>query len=104
MRNTEEVVYLTYDEAETLVDRIAERAENFNHVMSTPEKKAMTELLSEIGAKVSDLLDVSNLADNYAINAEIVGPDDVKNYSRVSLRDALFSWEEEDGTHYCIQW
>jgi hypothetical protein len=100
----EQVIYLSQSEAEDLVDRIADRAENFNHTMSTPEKAAMAQLLSDVGAKVSDLIDVSNLADNYAINAEIVGPDEVKDYSRASLQDALFTWNEEDGKHYCLSW
>lgn len=103
MKNSE-VVYLTYDQALDLVDRIAERAENFNHTMSKPEKEAMADLLSNVGVQVSDLIDVSNLADNYAINAEIVGPDDVKNYDLSTLRDALFTWSEDGETHYCIQW
>lgn len=99
-----ETVFLTYDQALDLVDRIAARAENFDHTMSKPEKEAMAQLLSDIGVSVSDLVDVSNLADNYAINAEIVGPEDAENYSASSLRDALFTWQEDGETHYCIQW
>lgn len=103
MKN-ETVNYLTIDQAMDLVDRIADRAENFNHIMSNPEKEAMAQLLSDIGVKTSDLIDVSNLADNYAINAELVGPDEVDQYSRSSLNDALFTWKEDGETHYCIQW
>ena len=104
MKNNNEVVYLTFEQAQDLVDRIADRTEQFNHTMTDNEKTAMSDLLSNIGVKVSDLIDVSYLADNYAINAELVGPEEVENYSRSSLEDALFSWEEDDGTHYCIQW
>jgi hypothetical protein len=87
-----------------LVDRIADRAENFNHNMSKSEKEAMANLLSDCGVNVSDLIDVSYLADNYAINAEIVTPDEVDNYDRSTLQDALFTWKENGETHYCIQW
>ena len=104
MRTENEVVYLSFEDAETLVDRIAERAEQFHHVMSKEEKEAMAQLLSDIGVQVSDLVDVSNLADNYAINAEIVTPDEVENYSRTDLQDALFSWKEDGETHYCLTW
>lgn len=104
MNNKSEVVYLSYEEAEGLVDRIAERAENFHHHMSKEEKEAMTYLLSDVGVKVSDLIDVSNLADNYAINAELVTPEEVDQYERSDLEDALFTWEEEDGKYYCIRW
>lgn len=99
-----DVVYLTFEQAEGLVERIAVRAERFHHVMSENEKQAMAQLLSDIGVKTDDLIDVDNLADNYAINAELVAPDEVHNYSASALRDALFSWEDSDGTHYCITW
>lgn len=102
--NKQEVVFITFDQAQDLVDRIAKRAENFNHTMSDPEKEAMAQLLSDIGVKVDDIIDVSNLADNYAINAELVGPDEVDSYDRSALRDALFTWKEDGETHYCIQW
>ena len=104
MKNNNEVVYLTFEQSQDLVDRIADKTEQFNHTMTNNEKTAMADLLSNIGVKVSDLIDVSYLADNYAINAELVGPEEAENYSRSSLEDALFSWEEDDGTHYCIQW
>ena len=104
MRTQEQVNYLTYEQAEDLVDRIADRANNFGHNMTTNEKEAMSQLLSDIGVNTSDLIDVANLADNYAINAELVGPDEVDNYSSSSLQDALFAWDDTDGTHYCIQW
>ena len=104
MKNNNEVVYLTFEQSQDLVDRIADKTERFNHTMTDNEKTAMADLLSNIGVKVSDLVDVSYLADNYAINAELVGPEEVENYSRSSLENALFSWEEDDGTHYCIQW
>ena len=99
-----EVVYLDFDQAQDLVERIAERAERFNHIMSEPEKEAMSSLLSDIGVKVDDLIDVSNLADNYAINAEIVTPDDVDQYDRSSLRDALFTWKVDGEKYYCLSW
>ena len=86
------------------MDRIAERTETFNHTMVDEEKEAMAQLLSGIGVLVDDLIDVSNLADNYAINAEIVIPDEADNYSRSALRDALFSWEHEGDTYYCLSW
>ena len=101
---TQETIFLTFDQATDLVDRIAERAENFDYEMSEPEKEAMAQLLSDIGVSVSDLVDVSNLADNYAINAEIVRPDEVEQYSRSSLRDALFTWKEDGETFYCLSW
>lgn len=104
MRNKEEVVYLEFSQAQDLVERIAERAKRFNHDMSEPEKEAMADLLSNVGVKVSDLIDVSNLADNYAINAEIVHPEDVDNYDRSTLEDSLFTWKDSDGTHYCLTW
>lgn len=103
MRNKEETVFITFEQAQDLVERIAQRAEQFDHVMSRPEKEAMAQLLSDVGVKVSDLIDVSNLADNYAINAELVNPEEAGSYDRQTLNDALFAWEDE-GTHYCIQW
>lgn len=104
MRN-QEVVFLTYEQALDLVDRIADRASNLGHNMIDNEKEAMAQLLSDVGVSVSDLIDVSNLADNYAINAEIVQANDVDSYSRSDLRDALFSWKNEDGeTCYCLTW
>lgn len=98
----ETINYLTFEQAQDLVDRIAVRALNFNYTMSDSEKEAMAELLAEIGINTSDLIDVSNLADNYAINAEIVTPDESHQYD--DLEDSLFSWEESDGTYYCMQW
>ena len=100
----QEVIYITYDQALDLVDRIAQRAENFDYTMSTPEKEAMASLLNDCGVNVDDLIDVSRLADNYAINAEIVRLEDIDNYSRSALQDALFTWKEEGETCYCIQW
>lgn len=99
-----EVIYLTYEQAIDLVDRIAVRAENFNHIMVKNEKESMASLLSDVGVKVDDLLDVSNLADNYAINAEIVTPDEVDNYKNSALREALFNWEHENEKFYCLSW
>jgi len=105
MSNIEnEVVYLSYEDAQDLVDRIAARSSEFNHVMSNPEKEAMAQLLSDCGTRVSDIVNVAKLADNYAINAELVYPDDVKNYDKESLNDALFTWVDDGETHYCIQW
>lgn len=99
-----DINYLTFDQAQDLVDRIADRASNFNYSMSDNEKEAMAQLLSDIGVSTSDLIDVANLADNYAINAEIVTPDEAKDYNQTDLDDALFSWQEDGETHYCIQW
>ena len=87
-----------------LVDRIAERAERFNHSMSENEKEAMAQLLSDIGVRTSDLIDVSNLADNYAINAEIVTPDEADSYSVSDLSDALFTWVDNGEKYYCLSW
>ena len=104
MKN-QEVVFLTYEQALDLVDRIADRASNFGHNMIDNEKEAMAQLLSDTGVSVNDLVDVSNLADNWAINAEIVQAEEVDNYSRSDLRDALFSWKNEEGeTCYCLSW
>lgn len=105
MYNQDQVVYLTFDQASDLVDRIAERTIRFNHEMTNNEKDAMAQLLSDIGVKTSDLIDVSYLADNYAINAEIVTPKEIGNYNRSSLlEDSLFSWEENGNTYYCLSW
>ena len=107
MRQTkDEVVFITFEQAEDLVDRIAERAARFNHDMSANEKQAMAQLLSDIGVKVRDLIDVSYLADNYAINAEIVSGDkEAESYDHGTLNDALFTWKDDNGeTCYCIQW
>lgn len=99
-----EVIYLTYDQALDLVDRIATRAMRFDHEMSKPEMEAMAQLLSDIGVKVDDLIDVCHLADNYAINAEIVTPAEVDSYSESSLQDALFTWKEDGEIFYCLTW
>ena len=102
-----EVVYLSYSEAQDLVERIADRASNFNYTMGESEKDSMAQLLSEIGVKVSDLIDVANLTDNYAINAEIVTFSDYDNYNMSEVRqDSLFQWVDEDSqeTHYCLTW
>jgi len=102
MGNT--VNYLEFDDALDLVERIAERAKGFNHTMSELEKQAMARLLSDCGVETKDLINVNNLADNYAINAEIVTPSEVEQYSKEALEDALFSWIEDGDTYYCIQW
>jgi len=104
-KQNETTNYLTIDQSTDLVDRIAARAANFNWEMSEPEKEAMAQLLSDTGVSTSDLIDVSNLADNYAINAEIVTPDDYDNYSMKQVReDSLFQWKEGGETHYCLSW
>lgn len=104
MKN-QEVVFLTHDQALDLVDRIAVRCEQFDCKMIIAEKEAMAQLLSDVGVRVDDLIDVSRLADEYAFNAEIVQADEVDNYSKSDLRDALFSWKNEDGeTCYCLTW
>lgn len=100
----DQVVYLDIIEAKELVERISRRCTDFDYEMSKNEKCAMAELLSEIGVKVSDVINVDNLADNYAINAEIVKGDDVENYDRSELKEALFAWSEDGETCYCIQW
>jgi hypothetical protein len=84
----EEIVFITFEQAQDLVERIADRVSNFDYTMGESEKDSMAQLLSEIGVKVSDLIDVSCLADNYAINAEIVTPSDIlKLNSRQKLVD-----------------
>lgn len=103
MKTNEQTVFLTYNQAQDLVERIAKRAEG-HHDMSEPEKDAMAQLLSDIGVNVSDIIDVSYLADNYAINAEIVSPDEVDSYNKESLNDALFTWKENGETYYCLSW
>lgn len=104
MKTNDGIHFLTFEQAQDLVERIADRTKVFNYTMSDNEKDAMAQLLSEVGVKTSSLIDVSYLADNYAINAEIVNAGYSNNYGQEALDDALFSWEEEDGTHYCIQW
>lgn len=105
MTNQDQVNYLTFGQASDLVERIAERAENFNYTMSVFEKEAMAQLLSDIGVKTSDLIDVSNLANNYAINAEIVRPEDRKHYDMKQVKEnSLFQWKEDGETFYCLQW
>ena len=65
----------------------------------------MAQLLSDIGVKTDDLIDVSNLADNYVINAEIVTPDEYDSYCMKEVReDSLFQWKEDGKTHYCLSW
>lgn len=101
----ETINYLTNSQALDLIDRIAKRAENFDYTMSEPEKDAMAQLLSDIGVRTSDLIDVGNLADNYAINAEIVTPENRKDYDMKQVReDSLFQWKEDGETHYCLTW
>lgn len=102
--NNETINYLTYGQALDLVERIAERARDFDHYMVEPEKEAMAQFLSDIGVKTSDLIDASNLADNYEINAEIVNPMEAEQYSKSSLNDALFTWKVDGETYYCLSW
>lgn len=105
MRNQEQINYLTFKQAQNLVDRISDRTSDFGYDMTDNEREAMAQLLSsDIGVTTSDLIDVRYLADNYAVNAEIVTPQDLENYDYGNLEDALFSWEEEDGTYYCMRW
>jgi len=96
-----ETIYLTYDQALDLVERIADRAERFNHSMSEPEKEAMASLLSDIGVKTDDLIDVSNLADNYSVNADIRSE---KECSKQEQEESLFQWKHEDLKYFCISW
>lgn len=106
MKQEQETVnYLNLNQARDLVDRIADRTGQFDHTMTENEKEATAQLLSDIGVMTSDLIDVSRLADNYAINAEIVTPSDYDSYDMKQVRqDSLFQWEEEDGTYYCLSW
>lgn len=107
MKTKETINYLTYDQAIDLVERIAKRCEDFDYHMGENEKEAMGQLLSDIGVSTSDLIDVSNLADNYAINAEIVAGDkEAESYSRLKLNDALFTWvcEVSGEACYCLSW
>lgn len=101
----ETINYLTFNQAEELVERIANRAENFNYTMCDNEKEAMASLLSDIGVQTSDLIDVSNLADNYAINAEIITQEEADQWD-ANTQDALFSWVDNDTNEntYCMQW
>lgn len=102
--NTEnEVVFISYEDATELVERITERAKNFNYEMHKNEMEAMAGLLSDCGVKVSDLINVSNLADNYAINAEIVGPSEAQNYNNIE-ENCLFQWERDGESYYCHSW
>ena len=103
MSTENEVVYISYKDATELVDRIAERAKNFNYQMHENEMEAMASLLSDCGVKVSDLINVSNLADNYAINAEIVEPSEAHNYENIE-ENHLFQWKQDGETYYCYQW
>ena len=106
MKTNNETVFISYDQALELVDRIEKRCWNqFDYGTSELEKEAMAQLLSDTGVKVSDLIDVSNLADNYAINAEIVrGDKEAESYSKSSLDDALFTWIENGEKYYCLSW
>lgn len=102
--NNIEPHYLTIEQSTELVERIAKRAKEFDYTISSPEQEAMAQLLSDVGVSVDDILCVKNLADNYAINAEIVTPEEVKSYDTSSLDDALFTWKEGGETHYCLSW
>ena len=103
MNDQQELIYPSIDQAQELVERIEKRVKAFGYTMHKNEMQAMAELLSDTGVSVGDLLDVSSLADNYPINAEIVGPEEVGDYENIE-EDSLFQWEEEDGTHYCYRW
>jgi len=102
MKN-ETINYLTIAQATDLVDRIANRAEKFNHTMTDNEKESMAELLSDIGVNTSDIIDVSNLADNYAINAEIIDEDEASEYN-IDADETLFSWYDNGIKYYCMTW
>ena len=101
--NAETINYLDFDQAMELVDRISERTKRWQYFMSEDEKASMANLLSDVGVSTSDLIDVSRLADNYAINAEIVTPEEAKHYDNLE-DDSLFSWIENGETYYCYQW
>lgn len=100
----DQVVYLSFDEAEKLVYRISARAEQFNYNMCSAEIEAMANLLSEIGVKVSDLICENNLADNYAINAHIASEEEMEQYE-TDKDDCLFSWTDDGGLkQFCVSW
>ena len=103
-QSKQEPIYLEYNDALDLVDRISKRAKLFKYEMSQPEKEAMAELLSEIGVMTRDIVSVTHLADNYVINAEIVEPQQADQYSDNQLDDALFRWEEDSGVFFCLSW
>jgi hypothetical protein len=101
----QETVFLDYDQALDLVERIADRAWRGHHnMMVKAEKRAMAQLLSDIGVSTNDLIDVSNLADNYVINGDFVTPEKADDYSQAALQDALFSWEYDGEKYYCLTW
>lgn len=99
-----EIIYMDFDQALTLVDRMSDRTKRFNYTISKPEAEAIASLLVDVGVTVDDLLDISRLADNYAINAEKVSPIDTYQYDRSSLEDALFTWKEDGQQYYCLNW
>lgn len=99
-----DINFISYEDAQNLVERISDRCETFHYQMSFEEKEAMASLLSDCGVATSDLINVSNLADNYAVNAEIVKGSEADDYDEHILRDALFSWEEGGERYYCIRW
>ena len=102
MKN-ETINYLTFEQAQDLVERIANRVSDFSRTMSFAEMDSMALLLEDVGVKTSDIICVKRLADTYAINAEIVEPSEAHNYDNIE-DDFLFSWVEDDGTHYCYSW
>ena len=99
-----EIIYMDFDQALNLVDRMADRTKKFNYTISKPESEAIASLLCDVGVTVDDLLDVSRLADNYAINAEIVNDENRHQYHRTDLEDALFTWKENNEQFYCLNW
>jgi len=62
------------------------------------------DLITQYNINVIDVIDVKKLADNYAINAEIVTPEEAHNYNKDCLQDALFTWNDKNGLNYCLSW
>ena len=99
-----EIIYMDFDQALTLVDRMSDRTKQFSYTISKAEAEAIASLLVDVGVSVEDIIDISRLADNYAINAEIVTPNEANQYDRSSLEDALFTWKEDGQQYYCLNW
>lgn len=100
----ENLVYLTNDQAQDLVERIEKRCRTFDYEMCTSEAQAMANLLCDTGVSLNNIICVNNMADNYAINAEIAEGDEVNNYEQEDLDNSLFSWEENGRKYYCVSW
>jgi hypothetical protein len=128
LTKNEQVIYLDYEQAQMLAERIGARAGEFwQHCMSEAECEAMANLLACIGVRVEDMIDISNLADNYAVNGEFIDSenirsnhasitDDMNEEERADIEDdidreieatkddCLFWWEEDGKTTFCLRW